>query len=217
MRFKDRREAGEKLAAALERYRYTDAVVYALPRGGVVVGAEISTRLNLPLDIVIVRKIGHPFHPEYAVGAISEHGESLFNESEVCEFEPEWLKHQVDDQLFEAQRRRRLYGVRELPAKGKIAILVDDGIATGFTTEVAIREIKSQNPSSVVLAVPVAPLQTVERLRSLVDDLVVLHSPRFYQGAVGAYYEEFDQVTDSEVTRILQQLDPLSLTMHSTK
>lgn len=206
MRFRDRADAGRQLAEMLApSYAGRDGVVYALPRGGVTLGAAIARRLRMPLDLIIARKIGHPFNPEYAIGAVTESGELAGNPREMARVGSEWFRHQIEIERQEARRRHRAYlGDRApLSATGKLAILVDDGIATGLTMEVAIRELQRQKPARLVVAVPVAPADTAARFAREVDDLVALDIPEDYLGAVGAYYEDFAQVTDDEVVALL--------------
>ena len=210
MRFRDRTDAGKKLAQALKQYRNQDGVVYALPRGGVVLGVEVARELGMPLDLLIPRKIGHPLQPEYAIGAVVENGEMVINQSEVTRVDPQWFRREVAVEREEARRRRELYlGGREpAPVAGKVAIIVDDGIATGLTMEVAIRDARQRQPAHLVVAVPVAPADTVERFSREVDEFVVLdHSP-YYLGAVGAYYDSFYQVSDEEVVALLRSVTP---------
>jgi predicted phosphoribosyltransferase len=206
MRFRDRADAGEQLAQALKKYQRQDGVVYALPRGGVVLGAIVARALDMPLDLLIPRKIGHPLQPEYAICAIVENGEMACNQQEVARVDPRWFQQVVAAERHEARRRRELYlGGREPePVKGKTAIIVDDGIATGLTMEVAIRDAKRRKPAHLVVAVPVAPPDTVEQLSREVDDFVVLDRSRHYLGAVGAYYDYFNQTTDDEVIELLR-------------
>ena len=206
MRFRDRTDAGKKLAQALKKYQAQDGVVYALPRGGVVLGVEVATALNMPLDLLIPRKIGHPLQPEYAICAVVENGELVCNQAEVARVNPQWFQQEVEAERQEARRRRELYlGGRESPpVEGKTVIIVDDGIATGLTMEVSIRDARRRRPGHLIVAVPVAPSDTVERLSREVDEFVVLdHSP-YYLGAVGAYYDYFNQVTDDEVIALLR-------------
>jgi predicted phosphoribosyltransferase len=206
MRFKDRTDAGRKLANALKKFQGQDGVVYALPRGGVVLGVEVARALDMPLDLLIPRKVGHPLQPEYAICAVVEHGEIVCNQAEVERIDPQWLRREVETERQEARRRRELYlsGRKAPPVSGKIAIIVDDGIATGLTMEVAIRDARQRHPAQLVVAVPVAPPDTVARLASEVDEFVVLdHSP-YYLGAVGAYYDYFNQVSDEEVIALMQ-------------
>ena len=206
MHFRDRADAGEQLAQALKKYQRQDGVVYALPRGGVVLGAIVARALDMPLDLLIPRKIGHPLQPEYAICAIVENGEMACNQQEVARVDPQWFRQEVEAERHEARRRRELYlGGREPePVKGKTAIIVDDGIATGLTMEVAIRDAKRRKPAHLVVAVPVAPPDTVEQLSREVDDFVVLDRSRHYLGAVGAYYDYFNQTTDDEVIELLR-------------
>jgi predicted phosphoribosyltransferase len=206
MRFKDRVDAGRKLANALKKFQGQDGVVYALPRGGVVLGVEVARALDMPLDLLIPRKVGHPLQPEYAICAIVENGEMVCNQAEVERIDPQWLRREVDTERQEARRRRELYlsGRKAPPVSGKIAIIVDDGIATGLTMEVAIRDARQRHPAKLVVAVPVAPPDTVARLASEVDEFVVLDASPYYLGAVGAYYDYFNQVSDEEVIALMQ-------------
>lgn len=202
MYFKDRQEAGERLAVALgAKYDGEEGVVYALPRGGVVLGAAIARRLAMPLDLVIARKIGHPQNPEYAIGAVTEGGEPVSNRHELAQVGSDWFERQVELERREARRRHEVYlGARgPLSPADKTAILVDDGIATGLTMEAAIREMQRHDPKRIVVAVPVMPPDTAARLVREVDDVVALDVPGDYFGAVGAYYADFPQVTDEEV------------------
>jgi predicted phosphoribosyltransferase len=203
--FSDRAEAGKRLAEALHQYRGQEAIVYALPRGGVVVGAEVARALELPLDLVIVRKVGHPMQPEYAIGAVSEDGELIADSQEVAQVDPDWLESAAAEQVAEARRRRSLYlrGRRRMDARGKIAIVVDDGLATGLTMEAAIRQLRKRRAAKIVAAVPVAAPDTAHRLRSGVDELVVLEVPHGWFGAIGSYYRDFEQVSDDEVVALL--------------
>ncbi len=204
MIFKDRVDAGRRLAEALLSYRGQDAVVYALPRGGVVLGAEIAKVLNAPLDLVIVRKVGHPYSPEYAIAAVAEDGHLTVNRAEVDTVDKQWFNESVRIEQQEAQRRRKLYagGLPPVAATDKVAIIVDDGLATGLTMFAAIEEVRHFRPARIVVAVPVAPPQTVQQLKTKVDDVVALHvTPDF--GAIGYFYARFDQVSDEEVIRLM--------------
>lgn len=205
--FKDRIEAGKRLAGALEKYKKSNAIVYALPRGGVVVGVEVAKRLGLKLDLIIPRKIGHPQIPEYAIGAVAENGHFVFNKEEVERVDADWLHDQIKKQQKEAKRRRGIYLANKKPilANNKIAIIVDDGIATGLTMEAAIKEIKHQNPKKIVVAVPVAPADVVEKLCAQVDEVAAVIAPDEFSGAVGAYYLNFDQVEDEDVVKLMRK------------
>lgn len=203
--FRDRIEAGKMLARSLEAYR-ENAVVLALPRGGVVLGREVATALQLPLDIAVPRKIGHPLHPEYAVGAVDEHGTRILNEQETSMLDATWLAEETERQKKEAQRRAKLYreGREPLTLKGKTVILVDDGIATGLTMQLALRSVEARHPQKIVVAVPVAPADALGLLAEEGAETIVLEPPEDFQGAVGAHYRRFEQVTDEEVINLLR-------------
>ena len=207
MRFRDRTEAGKKLAEALAKYSGQPGVVYPLPRGGMALGVEIAQRLQMPIDLIIPRKVGHPSSPEYGIGAVIESGELVTNQEEIASVDPAWLKAEIARERGEARRRRQLYlGDRApIPIAGKIAILVDDGIATGLTMEAAIGEARRRAPARLIVAIPVAPRETVDRLAPTVDEVVALDIPEDYLNAVGAYYDRFPQVTDAEVMALLQR------------
>lgn len=210
MHFKDRTEAGQKLARVLvKKYKGEEVVVYAMPRGGAVLGYEIAAELKAPLGLAITRKVGHPFQPEYAVCAVAEDGDILCDESEKAGVAKSWLAAEIKKERDEARRRRELYLKDQQPisARGKIVILVDDGIATGLTILLAIKEVMHSNPERVVVAVPVAPPDAAEKIRDMADELVVLEVPKFYLGSVGAYYDEFPQVEDSEVIKLLRLIN----------
>src|SRR3989338_11646016 len=157
--FKNREDAGRQLSDKLKQYRGTDTVVLALPRGGVVVGHEISQALDLPLDIVVTRKNGHPSNPEYAICAVDEKGTLLCDEAERKLVNKDWLEKEVERQREEAERRVRAYRGKEEPVgiKGKTVIIADDGIATGLTMRLAVRAVQAQGPTRVIVAVQVAP------------------------------------------------------------
>lgn len=206
--FIDRNEAGKKLAEKLVEYKGTDVVVLALPRGGVVIGAEVARALSLPLDIVSIRKIGHPFTPEYAIGVVDEHGATILNEWETKEMNQEWLSHEIEKQKEEAQRRSTTYRGTRTPIDldGKTALIVDDGIATGLTMQLAVRVVKKSNAGKVVVAIPVAPPDSIELLKNEgADEVVVLEDPKEYLGAVGIHYVQFPQVEDAMVIKLLSE------------
>lgn len=203
--FTDRRDAGVRLAKALARYGSKDAVIYALPRGGVVVADEVARRLELPLALIIPRKIGHPENEEYAVCAITEEGELVCDEEESSRLDPAWLQAAAAREQAEAKRRRAAYGGARKSATGKVAIIVDDGIATGLTMRAAIRSLRGELPSKVVVAAPMAPCEVVEYLKSEADAVLVLDNSEPFLGAIGAYYDSFPQVTDDEVIGMMRQ------------
>ncbi len=208
MHFKDRQHAGQQLAHALKNYKGKDVVVYALPRGGVVLGAEVAKKLKAPLDLLIPRKVGHPYNPEYAIAAVAESGDMIRNEEEVTHVDPQWFKQAAAKERTEAQRRRQLYlgGKKPVKATGKIGIIIDDGLATGLTMKVAIKELRHQKPKQIVVAVPVAAEETASELSTLADEVVVLYVPVGFFGAIGSYYQNFDQVSDAEVIALIKSL-----------
>jgi len=204
--FKDRKEAGQLLAQQLIQYRDKDAIIYALPRGGVVLGLEIAQFLHAPLDLVIARKIGHPDNPEYAVCAVTEEGEPFCNEKERAMLDPSWLEKEIKKEREEAGRRRKTYleGQKHRSARNKIAIVVDDGVATGLTLRSALRSLRKEKPKELVVAVPVVPHELVDILHTEADKVIVLKDEQEYLGAVGAYYQNFPQVSDEEVIELLK-------------
>ncbi len=207
MIFQNRKEAGVKLAEALTKYIGENVIVFALPRGGVELGVEIAKKLNAPLDLVITKKIGHPLNPEYAIGAVAETGEPIYNQQERQRVDQAWLKREEERVRAELKRRRQEYfGEKDqLDVAGKVAIIVDDGIATGLTMMSAVKYMKDQGAKSVVVAIPVTPYDTAQKLSELADDLVSLQIDRHYRGAVGAYYKDFRQVSDNEVIALLKE------------
>jgi putative phosphoribosyl transferase len=212
MRFADRTEAGRQLAQRLATMRLADPVVLALPRGGVPVAAEIARALHAPLDLLLVRKIGVPWQPELAVAAVVD-GEApeIVVDEEVRAMggiDRAYIEAQAKVELREIERRRRLYlgGRAPLVVQGATAIVVDDGIATGTTVRAALKALRRRQPAHLVLAVPVAPPDTVRALRAEVDELVCLAEPEPFH-AVGAHYERFHQVDDDEVLAALRAAD----------
>jgi putative phosphoribosyl transferase len=208
IRFRNRSDAGRRLAKALDRYRDQDVVIYALPRGGVVLGVEIARAFNAPLDLSIPRKVGHPMNPEYGICAVTESGARVCTPEEVARVDQAWLECEINRQREEARRRRLAYlSDRKAPeVKGKVAIICDDGIATGLTMRAAVQEVKYREPEHVVVAIPVIPRETAAKLRQEVGTLIALDIPEFYLGAVGAYYDEFTQLTDQEVIGLMNSL-----------
>lgn len=209
-RFPDRREAGRRLAEQLSDYKKRDCVVLALPRGGVPVAAEIAKQLLAPLDLLMVRKIGAPGHPEFAIGAVVEGAQPqhVMNDHIPKSFRPtdDYVDAEISRLTAEIERRRQRYlGDRKpVPVAGRTAILVDDGIATGATALVALRALARLKPAEIVLAVPVAAQDALERLRSETDRIICLLDPWPFR-AVGLHYENFDQVEDNEVVAALRE------------
>ncbi len=206
--FKDRVEAGRLLAEQLRKKQYDKPVVLALPRGGVPVAAEIARSLQAPLDLVLVRKIGVPSEPELAAAAVvdGDHPEMVVNEEIVAlaHVSKEDLESARDRELAEIERRRELYlkGRSRVPLEGCTVIVVDDGIATGATVRAAIKGLRRRKPAKLILAVAVAPPDTIERLRPDVDEIVCLEMPEPFF-AIGPYYRDFHQVSDDEVAALM--------------
>ncbi|MFQ6010595.1 MAG: phosphoribosyltransferase [Nitrososphaerales archaeon] len=207
MIFKDRIDAGKRLANLLGHFKGMDGIILAIPRGGVVVASEISKALSFPIEIVIPRKIGAPNQPELAIGAISEDGSTILNEDIINSIgvSPEYIKEESERQLTEIARRAESYraGGTRLSVNGKTVILVDDGIATGATLRAAVKSALNQSPANLSIAIPVGPPQTVKELQDEVD-VICLHTPDVFY-AIGAFYSDFRQTTDEEVTRYLEK------------
>lgn len=206
--YKDRNEAAVELAARLKNVHVENAAVYFLPRGGVVLGDVIAHELDAPLDMLTVRKVGYPGNLEYAMCAIDESGVHLCHEEEVGGFDSRMVKSLLEQEQAEAKRRREVYanGEPRMSAKDKTAIIVDDGIATGLTMKVAIKTILNDHPKEIIIAVPVAPKDTVLELLKIdrrVRVITLNEDPNFI-GAVGSYYENFPQLTDHDVLTILK-------------
>lgn len=206
--FADRREAGRRLADALSRFHDGDTIVLALPRGGVPVAYEVAAALAAPLDVLFVRKIGVPGQEELALGAVVDgaHPQLVLNEQivRIAAPPPGYVEREERRQLDEIERRRRLYRGDMAPVDitDKTVIVVDDGIATGATVKAALQGIGRSGPRRLVLAVPVAPAETLEELKALCDEIVCLATPEpFY--AVGLHYRDFEQTSDEEVIRLL--------------
>lgn len=206
--FLNRREAGRRLAEALAPYaEREDLLVLALPRGGVPVAYEVARALGAELDLLLVRKLGTPGQPELAMGAIASGGIEILNPSviQALGIDRDTIDRVTEKEYAELLRRERAYrGDRPPPAiEGRCVILVDDGLATGSTMRAAITAVRQRNPACIVVAVPVAPPDTVSTLRDEVDDVVVLLTPAWFS-AVGQWYADFSQTTDEEVRRLLQ-------------
>lgn len=206
--FEDRADGGRRLAAALQGYKNDSCVVYALPRGGVPVATEIAQALQAPLDLILVRKLGVPFQPELAMGAVVDGGspvvvrnENVIAMARVSERE---FQEVCRRELAEVERRRALYLGSRAPIspEGRVAIVVDDGIATGATMSAALRATRMRKPKMLVVATPVAPGDTVAELRKEADEIVCLEIPEHF-GAVGYFYRNFDQTSDAEVIAAL--------------
>lgn len=204
MMFKDRVDAAQRLAKKLEWLKNENPVILAIPRGGVVTGDVIAKTLGLSLDIIVSRKVGAPNNPELAIGAVVHDG-SFFPNSDLINaigISKNYLKEQVAEQMQEIERRLvKFRGRKDYNLKDRTVVLVDDGIATGATVFVALEWIKKQQPRKVIVAIPVGPRDTIERLSKMAE-VVVLYDPVVF-GAVGEFYELFDQVEDFQVAEIM--------------
>jgi putative phosphoribosyl transferase len=208
MRFHDRREAGHKLAEALEFLKdRPDVVILAIPRGGVVVAYQVAQALGLPLDVMITRKVGAPGNPEFALGAVTGDGTVVLDDFLIDELgiPEDWVLDEVRIQQEEIQRRLQRYrGDRPMPEiEGRTVVLIDDGVATGSTVLASLRALRKRQPGELILAIPVGPPETVARLGREADQVVCLMTPEPFW-AVGRFYEVFDQTTDEEVVELLE-------------
>lgn len=206
MLFVDRRDAGRRLAAALAHLRDRRPIVIAVPRGGVVVGHEVATHLGAPLDVIVPRKLRAPFNPELAIGAVAEGGAVFIDEGIARGIGAPYLEQEIAAQRAEIARRVRVYrGDRAVaPVDGRVAIVVDDGIATGATMIAALRAVRASEPARLVAAVPVAPAEGIARLAREADEVVCLAAPAVFH-AVGQFYQNFAQVDDRQVTALLAE------------
>jgi putative phosphoribosyl transferase len=207
MLFRDRREAGRALATRLASYvGRPGVVVLALPRGGVPVGFEVAEALEAPLDVFLVRKLGFPGNEEFAMGAIASGGVRVVNEPLLRRYgiPPAAVSRIVEQEERELRRRERLYrGEREaIDLRGRTVIVVDDGLATGSSMQAAVKAVRSQQPKRVVVAVPVGPTDTIRDLARMADEVACVATPEPFL-AVGRFYDDFGQVTDEEVARLL--------------
>ncbi|MBZ9634432.1 phosphoribosyltransferase [Clostridium sp. FP1] len=209
MMFLDRMDAGEKLADSLYKFKDEDVIILAVPRGGIAVAYDTIKRYGLKWDLIIPRKIGAPHNKEFAIGAVSVDGSYFLNNDYVkmIGISQDYIENEVSEQTREIKRRMQEYrGVDTFPeVKGKTVIIIDDGIATGFTILAVIKAVKKQGAKKIILAIPVGPRETIEEFKELVDEVICLYIPeKFY--AVGSYYENFKQVTDEEVFIIMNEL-----------
>ena len=208
VRFRDRKDAGQQLADLLRPVDGPDVVVLGLPRGGVPVAAEVAQALSAPLDVVVVRKVGVPGQPELAMGAVGEDGVRVVDDRVVAlaHVPPEEFERAAESERGELERYvQRFRGGRPpVPLAGRVALLVDDGIATGSTARAACSVARARGAARVVLAAPVCARESARRLAADVDELVCLHSPRHF-GAVGQFYDDFRPTTDDEVIELLQR------------
>jgi putative phosphoribosyl transferase len=205
MLFKNRYDAALRLIPYLEKYRNKPGIVFAVPRGGVPIGYHIAKNYNLPLEILLAKKIGHPWNEELAIGAVSLEDHIIDERHNIPQSYIEKEIAKIRESLKE--RYKQFMGDRK-PAEieGKIVIVVDDGVATGNTLFSAIRMIRRRHPKKIVVAVPVAPVETADKLKKEVDDFICLYTFENF-GGVGLYYSDFSQVTDEEVIQLLKEVN----------
>ena len=206
--FVDRVDAGKRLASALKGFSGKHGVVLAIPRGGVVVGYVIAKALNLPLDVIIPRKIGAPDNPELAIGAVAEDGTTILDDNLIkyLGVSREYIQEETERQKREIERRLKLYrqDTSYPDLKGLDVIVVDDGIATGSTMKAALASVKNRGAASVTVAVPVGPPSTIEELNDMADRVVCLYTPEYFQ-AIGEFFTDFSQTSDEEVIKLLKE------------
>jgi len=212
--YRNREEAGRKLASALSSFKRGEVVVIGIPRGGLPVAREVADALGAPLDIIVVRKLGAPGQPELGIGAVvdGDHPRVIFNQGVIEQLgvSEEYLRAEINKQLKEIKRREAEYrsGRPRVALDGKTVIVIDDGIATGSSIRAALRGVRRAKPKRLVLAVPVAPPETCEALRGEADEIVCLETPEDFF-AVGQFYRDFHQVSDEEVRNILAAKRPI--------
>lgn len=207
MNFRNREAAGHQLAARLKNLKASQPVVLALPRGGIVLGYQIARSLDAPLGLVMVRKLGHPQDPEYAIGAIVENQAPVLS-SDIVHQDDRWLNSSLEAARDLLKKRQQLYFDQVSPAPNlhkKCVIIVDDGMATGLTMEAAVRSVRQQMPAKVVVATPVASPESLDRLAMLVDQFIIIIPPSQFLGSVGAHYDQFQQIDDNTVIQYLRQ------------
>lgn len=207
--FKDRYEAAMLLAKKLEKYKNKNSVILAVPRGGVPIGYQIAKELNLPLDIILSKKIGHPSNPEFAIGSVSLHG-TIINDN-ISNVSQEYINTEAEIIMKSLKTKFKLYmgDRKQTDIKGKTVIIVDDGIATGNTILVTLDMLKKSHPKEIIIAVPVAPNDTANKLAKLVDEFICLEIPEYFMG-VGQFYQNFSQISDQEVIKFLHNANKIT-------
>ncbi|MDT8781035.1 MAG: phosphoribosyltransferase [Candidatus Bathyarchaeota archaeon] len=206
--FSDRKDAGKQLASALTDFSFKEGMVLAIPRGGVVVGYEIASALNFKLDVIVPRKIGTPDNPELAIGAVTEDGTMILDDSLIMYLgvSNDYIYQESERQKQEIRRRQNFYrqGVSEPEIKDKNVIVVDDGIATGYTMKAALASVRNRGAATLTVAIPVGPPSTIKELKYQADNIVCLYTPEYFQ-AIGQFYSDFSQTTDEEVIELLKK------------
>jgi predicted phosphoribosyltransferase len=203
IRFKNREDAALKLIPYLEKYKHEQGVVLAVPRGGVPIAYHIARHYNFPLELLMTKKIGYPGHPEYAIGAVSPEDHFV---DERFDIPKSYIDEEVKKIRASLQERYKKFMGNRKPAdlENKVVIIVDDGMATGHTILNSIAVLRKKNPKKIVIAVPVAPPEVVEKMKSLVDDVICIYTPENFIG-VGLHYTDFSEVSDEEVIRLLSE------------
>lgn len=201
--FKDRQDAARQLCEELKHHETKNAVVVALPRGGVPIAYVIADEFSIPLDIILSKKVGHPFNKEIAIGSVSLYGQVLEHTPGVSQ---EYLEEEIEKirQQLVGQNERYRSNHEMVRLKDKVVIIIDDGIATGNTILAGIEVVRLQHPSKIIVAVPIAPPETIKKLRDKVDQIICLQSPGDFNG-VGQFYEKFDQISDNTVLLLLEK------------
>lgn len=211
--FEDRIDAGKKLSEKLLTYKGRKIIVFAIPRGGVVVAYEVAKALDAPLDLVVPRKIGSPSDPEFAIGAVAPDKSVVLNEEIIRELQipKNYIDVTVKKESEEINRRLKKYRGSEnyVLLKGKVVILVDDGIATGYTMKASVKFLKKKSPEKIIVAIPVGPYDSISELEKEVDEVVVIEVPEYFQ-AIGMHYYNFPQVSDEEVIELLKKIKKLT-------
>lgn len=206
--FSDRKDAGKQLASALTDFSFKEGMVLAIPRGGVVVGYEIASALNFKLDVIVPRKIGAPDNPELAIGAVTEDGTMILDDSLIMYLgvSNDYIYQESERQKQEIRRRQNFYrqGVSEPEIKDKNVIVVDDGIATGYTMKAALASVRNRGAATLTVAIPVGPPSTIKELEGQADNIVCLYTPEYFQ-AIGQFYSDFSQTADEEVIELLKK------------
>jgi predicted phosphoribosyltransferase len=207
--FEDRTQAAMMLAEKLQwlKEAWGTLIVLAIPRGGVVTGEIIANRLGVSLDVVVAKKVGDPLNTEFAIGAVMHDGSFIPNEDIIgsSDISQQYIQDSISELKREIDRRLiKFRGSKTYHLAGKAVVLVDDGVATGTTMFAAIKWLKTQKLKTLIVAIPVGPRNTIEKLRDMADEVIVLHSPSIF-GAVGAFYQDFSQVTDDEVIEIMRK------------
>lgn len=199
--FDDRFDAAQKLVEKLRKYSGKDAVVIAIPRGGLQIGSPLARALHLPLDVILIKKLGHPVNPEFAVGAVSLKGIVINKETKVPQ---SYIDDETKRLRVELEERQRKYGMEAINLNDKTVIIVDDGVATGSTLKATINMARLGIPKRIVVAIPVGAPNAVRELEELADEVICLHTPESFM-AVGEFYREFPQVSDEEAIELLKK------------